>query len=92
MALPDQVYFRTSVETFNRRWAFTARDGMLYVKEAAAQGDWHVMSLPECLVGQVVGASADDDEMLAVDRGGRFFTLDHDFRIDGLGVTLARTH
>lgn len=76
-ALPDQIYFRTSTETFNRRWSFTARDGGIYVKEAAAKGGWRAMPLPECLAGNVAGVSADDDELLAVDRDGRFYTLDH---------------
>ncbi|WP_077040307.1 hypothetical protein [Rhodococcus sp. MTM3W5.2] len=79
-ALPDQIHFRTSTETFNRRWSFTARDGGIYVKEAAAQGGWRSMPLPGCLAGKVVGVSADDDEVLAVDRDGRFYTLDHALR------------
>lgn len=76
-ALPDQVHFRTSTETFNRRWSFIAGDGGIYVKEAAAQGGWRSMPLPACLAGNVAGVSADDDEVLAVDRNGRFYTLDH---------------
>ncbi|MRH92473.1 hypothetical protein GFY24_34495 [Nocardia sp. SYP-A9097] len=76
-ALPAQVDFRTATETFNRRWSFAARDGGLFVKEAAAQGGWRSMALPGCLAGQVAGVSADDDEIMVVDRAGRFYTMDH---------------
>ncbi|MFC9993324.1 hypothetical protein [Nocardia sp. NPDC127526] len=77
IALPDRVYFRTSTETFNRRWSFAARNGNLYVKAAEAQGDWRSMALPACLGGRIAGVSADDDEVLAVDESGRFYTMDH---------------
>ncbi|WP_067819981.1 hypothetical protein [Nocardia inohanensis] len=76
ITLPRQVYYRTSAESFNRRWSFAARDGQLYVKEAAAQGGWRRMALPDCLAGRITGVSADDDEVMAIDRDGRFFTMD----------------
>ncbi|WP_067720972.1 hypothetical protein [Nocardia yamanashiensis] len=76
IALPAQVYFRTSAESLNRRWTFAARDGQLYVKEAAAQGGWRRMALPDCLAGRIAGVSADDDEVMAIDVDGRFFTMD----------------
>jgi hypothetical protein len=47
------------------------------VKEASAEGGWRTLPLPGCLAGNVAGVSADDDEVLAVDRDGRFHTLDH---------------
>ncbi|WP_156094779.1 hypothetical protein [Nocardia lijiangensis] len=75
--LPTQVYFRTTAESFNRRWAFATRDGHVYVKESAAHGGWRTVELPGCLAGRVVGVSADDDEVMAIDRDGRFFTMDH---------------
>ncbi|MEU2043370.1 hypothetical protein [Nocardia niwae] len=75
--LPDQVYFRTTSESFNRRWTFAHRDGRLYVKETAAQGGWRAVALPGCLEGRVAGVSADDDEVMVIDVDGRFFTMDH---------------
>ncbi|QLY31576.1 hypothetical protein H0264_04355 [Nocardia huaxiensis] len=77
IALPEQIYFRTSAESFNRRWSFSARDGHIYVKEAAAQGGWRNLPLPGCMEGRIAGVSADDDEVMAIDRDGRFFTMDH---------------
>ncbi|MFE6863083.1 hypothetical protein [Nocardia sp. NPDC057668] len=76
VALPDRIHFRTATETFNRRWSFTTRDGGLFVKEAASIGGWRAMPLPKCLAGNLTGVSADDDELLAVDRAGRFYNLD----------------
>jgi len=77
IALPERIYFRTSTETFNRRWSFAARAGGLFVKEAVTQDNWRAVPLPGCLAGRIAGVSADDDEVLAVDRDGRFFTMDH---------------
>ncbi|MBL1077564.1 hypothetical protein JK358_24465 [Nocardia sp. 2] len=77
IALPEQIYFRTSTESFNRRWSFAARDGRIYVKEAAAQGGWRSLPLPGCMEGRIAGVSADDDEVMAIDRDGWFFTMDH---------------
>ncbi|MEV0252457.1 hypothetical protein AB0H76_38125 [Nocardia sp. NPDC050712] len=75
--LPAQVLFRTSTESFNRRWSFAARHGHIFVKEAAVQGDWRALPLPGCMAGRIRGVSADDDEVMAVDLDGRFFTMDH---------------
>ncbi|MFE3445091.1 hypothetical protein ACFXNW_18830 [Nocardia sp. NPDC059180] len=75
--LPDQIYFRTTTESFNRRWTFATRDGLVYVKEAPAHGGWRTIALPGCLAGRVTGVSADDDEVMMIDRDGRFFTMDH---------------
>lgn len=77
VALPDQVHFRTTTESFNRRWTFATRDGHVYVKEATARGGWRTVALPGCLAGRVVGVSADDDEVMMIDDDGRFFTMDH---------------
>ncbi|MET9215857.1 MULTISPECIES: hypothetical protein [unclassified Nocardia] len=77
VALPDQVYFRSTTESFNRRWTFATRDGAVYVKEAAAVGGWRTVTLPGCLAGTIAGVSADDDEVMMIDRDGRFITMDH---------------
>ncbi|UGT54728.1 hypothetical protein [Nocardia asteroides] len=75
--LPEQVYFRTTTESFNRRWAFATRGGQVYVKETAALGGWRTVALPGCLAGTIAGVSADDDEVMMIDRDGRFLTMDH---------------
>ncbi|MGV9822104.1 hypothetical protein [Nocardia xishanensis] len=46
------------------------------MKEAAARGGWRTVDLPGSLAGRVAGVSADDDEVMAIDRDGRFFTMD----------------
>ncbi|MEV0336342.1 hypothetical protein [Nocardia sp. NPDC050717] len=75
--LPEQVHLRTTTESFNRRWTFATRDGRVYVKEAAAVGGWREVALPSCLAGTIAGVSADDDEVMMIDRDGRFLTMDH---------------
>jgi len=75
--LPDQVHLRTTTESFNRRWSFAARSGQLFTKPAAAKGGWRTVALPPVLQGRIVGVSADDDEVMLIDRDGRFFTMDH---------------
>ncbi|MFF7777728.1 hypothetical protein ACFZCG_25365 [Streptomyces tanashiensis] len=75
--LPPQVHLRGTAETFNRRWSFALREGRMYAKEAARTGGWRTMDLPGCLAGQVSGISVDDDELVALDRSGRIYTMDH---------------
>ncbi|MFC9895971.1 hypothetical protein ACFVMC_19970 [Nocardia sp. NPDC127579] len=75
--LPARIDFRTTTESFNRRWFFATRYGRIYVKAAATPGDWRELPLPDCMTGRIRGVSADDDEVMAIDRDGRFFTLDH---------------
>lgn len=75
--LPERIHFRTPTDSFNRRWTFANRDGHVYVKESAAQGGWRTVALPGCLEGRVAGVSADDDEVMMIDRDGRFYTMDH---------------
>ncbi|MGW7304767.1 hypothetical protein ACWGI1_04215 [Streptomyces sp. NPDC054835] len=75
--LPPQVFLRGTAETFNRRWSFALRDGRMYVKKATAAGEWRTMALPDCLAGRVTGISVDDDELVALDDGGRIYTMDH---------------
>ncbi|MFE1951732.1 hypothetical protein ACFW9D_14820 [Streptomyces sp. NPDC059524] len=75
--LPPQIHLRGTTGTFNRRWSFVLRDGLVYVKEAAKRGGWREMVLPGCLAGHVTGISVDDDEMVAVDESHRIYTMDH---------------
>ncbi len=75
--LPEQIYLRTTTETFNRRWSFIARDGRVFTKEAAARGGWREVTVPAPLAGRVAGVSADGDEVMMGDRDGRFHTMDH---------------
>ncbi|MEV7415385.1 hypothetical protein [Streptomyces sp. NPDC089919] len=75
--LPGRVYLRGTAETFNRRWSFALREGLMYVKETAADGGWRTMTLPDCLAGRIRGISVDDDELAAVDEDGRIYTMDH---------------
>ncbi|MER7514052.1 hypothetical protein ABTX82_37920 [Streptomyces lavendulae] len=75
--LPQQIHLRGTAETFNRRWSFALRGGLVYVKEASQSGGWRTMSLPGCLAGHVTGVSVDDDELVAVDEEGRIYTMDH---------------
>ncbi|WP_328296469.1 hypothetical protein OG389_00740 [Streptomyces sp. NBC_00435] len=77
VSLPSQIHLRGTTATFNRRWSFALSAGRIHVKEASESGDWHVMSLPECLAGHVTGISVDDDELVALDEDGAVYTMDH---------------
>ncbi|MGW6687037.1 hypothetical protein [Streptomyces sp. NPDC054961] len=77
VGLPSQIHLRGTTETFNRRWSFALREGRIHVKEAAANGGWRVMSLPDCLAGHITGISVDDDELVALDEDGSIYTMDH---------------
>src|SRR4051794_32349660 len=75
--LPDRVDLRTQTETFNRRYEFAARDGQIYGRDRGATGPWRQMPLPLCFTGQVDSISLDDDELIALDKSRRVYTMDN---------------
>lgn len=83
--LPAQVALRGMTETFNQRYQFATRGGQIYVAErggpgaaaGAAKADWRQLPLPSCFAGRVATISADDDELVAIDRDRRVFTMDN---------------
>ncbi|MDO8188577.1 hypothetical protein Q5424_24345 [Conexibacter sp. JD483] len=80
--LPARVDLRGATESFNQRYQFATRGGQLYVAERAgsaapATADWRALPLPGCFAGRVASISADDDELIAIDRDRRVFTLDN---------------
>lgn len=76
--LPARVWLRGTQETFNARYAFATRDGQVYASpvDGGAPG-WHKLPLPDCFAGRVTAISADDDELVAIDRERRIFTMDN---------------
>lgn len=84
--LPARVDLRGASESFNQRYQFAARGGQIYVAERAGTGAavWHRMPLPDCFAGRVASISADDDELVAIDRDRRVFTLDNALKGPGL--------
>jgi hypothetical protein len=68
--LPDQVYFRTNTETFNRRYYFGAHAGGIFwkpnVEVTGLGGEWQRLPLPPEIDGKVYEISADDNEMIAL--------------------------
>ena len=76
--LPSRVYLRTQRDTFNRRYAFATRRGEIYVQEpGGSDRGWHQLQLPLCFDGRVASIAVDDDELIALDRSRRIFTMDN---------------
>ncbi|MDW5597478.1 hypothetical protein VSS74_24225 [Conexibacter stalactiti] len=76
--LPARVHLRSERESFNARYAFATRGGQIYVAPVAGGAPgWRRLPLPACFAGRVVAISADDDELVAIDRERRVFTLDN---------------
>ena len=76
--LPSRVYLRTQRDTFNRRYAFATRRGEIYVEEpGGSDRGWHQLQLPLCFDGRVASIAVDDDELIALDRSRRIFTMDN---------------
>ncbi len=79
--LPGRVTLRDATESFNQRYQFATRGGQIYVAErggrAGARADWRTLPLPDCFAGRVATISADDDELVAIDRDRRIFTMDN---------------
>jgi len=77
VALPRQVYFRTTTATFNTRWSFLLRQGRVYTKPLTAVGGWRTVPVPPCLNGSLSGISVDDDELVGIGPGRSIYTMDH---------------
>ena len=75
--LPDRVDLRTATETFNRRYEFATRDGQIYGRVRGDNGRWRQMPLPLCFAGQVDSIALDDDELIALDKSRRIYTMDN---------------
>jgi hypothetical protein len=78
--LPATVPLRTTQTTYNRRYWFVLRGGHIYYRSNAEvtgiRQPWAELPTPTCFLGQVVGISADDDELLAVDQDRRVYVMD----------------
>lgn len=74
---PRSVELRTQLTQFNRYWDFALVDGALLTRPRATTDPWRYAPLPDCLRGRLVGISADDDELAAVDAAGWLYTLDN---------------
>jgi hypothetical protein len=75
--LPKAVFLRSATETFNRRYEFATHGGTIYVRERGDDGPWRELPLPLCFAGRVASIALDDDELIALDKGRRIYTMDH---------------
>jgi len=79
-SLPSQVIFRSTTQTFNRRYQFALVDGTIWYKSNTAvtkiREPWARLPVSSCFAGKVTGISVDDDEMIAVDRDRWIYGMD----------------
>jgi hypothetical protein len=79
-SLPDQVVFRSTTQTYNRRYQFAVARGTIWYKSNTAvtgiHEPWAHLTVPGCFEGRVSQISADDDELIAVDRDRWIYDLD----------------
>ena len=82
--LPPLVFLRTATQSFNRRYDFVVSRGRIWFKSNAEvtgiRQPWKALPLPACFDGQVASISADDDEMIALDRQRHVYTMDYALR------------
>jgi hypothetical protein len=78
--LPRVVPFKTATETFNRRYVFAVRRGLVWFRSNAERTGirqpWRELPVPPCLYGTVRQIAADDDEMIAIDPARRIHVMD----------------
>lgn len=74
---PARVDLRSTTATYNRLYEFSLAGGDLYAHRRGGAEPWRKVPLPECLAGNLTGISADDDEMVALDRERRIYTMDN---------------
>ena len=75
--LPRHVYLRSSSATYNRLYEFGLDAGDLYARRRGSDERWRAVPLPACLDGRLTGISADDDELIALDRERNIYTMDN---------------
>jgi len=75
-SLPRHVWMRGTTASFNRLYEFTLADGELFARRRADER-WRRVPLPACLDGRLSGISADDDEMIGLDRERNIYTMDN---------------
>lgn len=78
--LPDFVYLRDRIESYNDSHYFAVRQGDIYLKAnrelTGVDEPWRQMRLPSCLQGQVSELSVDGTVVLALDAARWIYTLD----------------
>jgi hypothetical protein len=79
-SLPARVPLRTTSTTYNRRYWFVLRRGLVYYRSnrdvTGIDQPWTELPTPACFHGLVAGISVDDDELIAIDRDRRVYTMD----------------
>ncbi|GAA3683686.1 hypothetical protein GCM10022237_47900 [Nocardioides ginsengisoli] len=79
-SLPDQVIFRSTTQTFNRRYQFALSGGHIWFKSntevTGLREPWARLPVSACFAGKVAGISADDDELIAVDTDRWVYGMD----------------
>ena len=75
--LPRHVYLRGTTTTYNRLYEFTLSGGELFARRRASTEPWRRVPLPGCLDGRLRAISADDDEMIGLDRDRNVYTMDN---------------
>ncbi|KRC50142.1 MULTISPECIES: hypothetical protein [unclassified Nocardioides] len=78
--LPDQVVFRSTTQTFNRRYQFVLAAGNIWYRSntevTGIREPWAPLVTSACFAGRLVGISADDDELIAVDSDRWVYGMD----------------
>lgn len=78
--LPEQVLFRGTTQTYNRRFQFAVARGTVWYKSNTAvtgiREPWAHLEVPRCVEGKVTEISADDDEMIVVDKDRWIYDVD----------------
>jgi hypothetical protein len=82
--LPRDVPFKTATETYNRRYQWVARGGLVWFRSNAERTGlrrpWRELPIPPCFYGGVREIAADDDELIAIGPDRRIYTMDHALR------------
>ncbi|TXG92439.1 hypothetical protein DW322_05420 [Rhodococcus rhodnii] len=77
---PPRIDLRTQTTSYNRFWEFALVGPDLLARPRAdgvpSTFPWRYVPMPECLRGTLTGISADDDELVAIDRDGWIYTMD----------------
>jgi hypothetical protein len=80
-SLPEDVRFRTTQESFNRRYEFAIAEGTIWYRAnpemTGISQPWAPLDVPGCFDGRVIGIAVDDDELIAIDDERWIYTMDN---------------
>ncbi|WP_405495394.1 hypothetical protein [Nocardia sp. NBC_00511] len=77
LEFPPSIELRDITQGFNDVVEVVLRDGALYARPRNSGGPWRAVAAPDCLNGQIVAMSLNNNMLVAADANGWIYSLDN---------------